>query len=321
MLITFDETVKLIQEGKLLHLAGCEDLIRKLPKGNWVAGSAEQYMTAEGGKTSSDRIFANVLQYEDFKVSVYDENDMQNVANDAYDNGYTLLIIPALTKVHVLYAEKSPEFENIFLKTVAGWICGANTTRHATSATTINGVSGEAFTDKAVALHIRIPDGKVASIGIVNIFEQDENSPTIEFDEVDFKAVNAKVDGEEVKFAEYIRKNNIDIAFPLVGEYSGFGINTSIQEISPDGTVSFAAPVFPNIKYKTAKPFESYVDEFASKISLLKGAEYVFSCNCLNNFVHGKLEGKNIDTFFGPVTYGEIAYQLINQTLVYVTVS
>ena len=30
-----------------------------------------------------------------------------------------------------------------------------------------------------------------------------------------------------------------------------------------------------------------------------------------------ELEGKKTDPFTGPVTYGEIAYQLLNQTLVY----
>jgi hypothetical protein len=44
----------------------------------------------------------------------------------------------------------------------------------------------------------------------------------------------------------------------------------------------------------------------------------MFSCNCILNFLYGELEGKSIGTFTGPVTFGEIAYQLVNQTLVYV---
>ena len=40
------------------------------------------------------------------------------------------------------------------------------------------------------------------------------------------------------------------------------------------------------------------------------------SCNCILNFVYGGLEGKKTPGFTGPVTFGEIAYILLNQTLV-----
>ena len=33
-----------------------------------------------------------------------------------------------------------------------------------------------------------------------------------------------------------------------------------------------------------------------------------------------KLEGKKTGAFTGPITFGEIAYQLLNQTLVYLEV-
>ena len=41
-----------------------------------------------------------------------------------------------------------------------------------------------------------------------------------------------------------------------------------------------------------------------------------FSCNCILNFLFGELEGQSIGALQGPVTFGEIGYQLLNQTLV-----
>ena len=41
-----------------------------------------------------------------------------------------------------------------------------------------------------------------------------------------------------------------------------------------------------------------------------------FSCNCILNFLFGELEGQKIGDLHGPVTFGEIGYQLLNQTLV-----
>ena len=46
-----------------------------------------------------------------------------------------------------------------------------------------------------------------------------------------------------------------------------------------------------------------------------------FSCNCVLNYLYAGLEGKKTGEFNGPATFGEIAYQLLNQTLVYLTIS
>lgn len=45
-----------------------------------------------------------------------------------------------------------------------------------------------------------------------------------------------------------------------------------------------------------------------------------FACNCILNYLYSELEGKKVPTMLGPMTFGEIAYQLLNQTLVYLTI-
>jgi hypothetical protein len=54
----------------------------------------------------------------------------------------------------------------------------------------------------------------------------------------------------------------------------------------------------------------------AKKLSLAPA----FSCNCVLNYVHGKLEGDQFIPMPGPATFGEIAHVLANQTLVYLTI-
>jgi hypothetical protein len=78
--------------------------------------------------------------------------------------------------------------------------------------------------------------------------------------------------------------------------------------------------VFKNIKYRIAKNISDYVKAFNERLAEIKDTNIVFSCNCILNFLYGELEGKNIGVLTGPVTFGEIAYQLVNQTLVYVSV-
>ena len=176
------------------------------------------------------------------------------------------------------------------------------------------------FTDKAVALHLQVPDDKIVSVNIINIFEQDTASPLIEFTEEGFSVKNCRVNGKDVVFADYIAENAIDTKLPIVGDYSGNGVNISFKSVE-NGVVNFYAPVFSGIQYRMAKSITNYESLFNARIAEHKDTAAAFSCNCILNFLYGELEHKKIESFAGPITFGEIAYQLVNQTLVYVSVS
>lgn len=319
MLMTFDKASKLIEEGQLLHIAGTENLIKKLPQGNWIGGSTEYFMAEEGGRVTDELLYVTVIPYIDYRISAYDENTIQNVANDAFDNGFSIVIVPFDSNVHKSYARGAAGFEGMFLKNIAGWVSGLNLNKTGQTPVAINGQMKETYSDKAVVLHIGIPDKNV-NIGIINIFTQDESAPVIEFIEEGFSVEKCLVDGKEVVFAEYITQNNIDTKLPLVGDYSGVGVNISFKSIE-NNIVNFYAPVFNGIKYRMAKSIGDYAGEFKKQLLGLKDVKSDFSCNCILNFLYGELEDKNIEAFAGPITFGEIAYQLVNQTLVYVTVS
>jgi len=101
--------------------------------------------------------------------------------------------------------------------------------------------------------------------------------------------------------------------------YSGAMVNVSFQGINEaDGIVNLYAPVFIGIEYKIADSVDNYVEAF--KKALPQGASPIFSCNCILNFLYSKLEGQVVEKMYGPVTFGEIAYQLVNQTLVYLEI-
>jgi hypothetical protein len=78
------------------------------------------------------------------------------------------------------------------------------------------------------------------------------------------------------------------------------------------------APLFPGVEYRLARPMKDYVKRFAE---VLAGREVkpIFSCNCILNYVHAELEGKKTGDAVGPITFGEVAWMLLNQTMVYVT--
>ncbi|MDR0379265.1 MAG: hypothetical protein LBI62_04880 [Candidatus Accumulibacter sp.] len=320
MLLSFDEAVQKIASGKLLHIAGTEALLKKLPKGNWIGGSTEYFMAKDGGKVTSEMLFVTDFPYDTFKIASYDVASIPSVTADAFDSGFSIVILPFDSAIHKTYADKAPEFEGMFVKNIVGWVAGVNLGVAGQTPISANGQTGETFADKAVVAHIRVPDDKLVNIGIVNIFSQNKDSPLIEFSEEGFSARTCRVDGEEVVFADYIEKNKIDTKLPLVGDYSGVGVNVSFKAIE-NGVVNFYAPVFPGISYRMASAVSDYVKEFNDHLKNVRDVQSVFSCNCILNFLYGELEGKDIDAFFGPITFGEVAYQLVNQTLVYVTVA
>ena len=319
MLMSFNDVSKHIEDGRLLHIAGTEGLLRKLPKGKWIGGSTEYFMSEKGGAISDELLFVTEFSFKNFILKPYSVSELSNVTADAFDNGFSILIIPFDSEVHKEYSENAAQFEGMFMKHIVGWISGVNLQKPGQTPIAVDGTTGEVFSDKAVVLHLEIPDGKTALVNIVNIFEPDENSPVITFSEEGFAIKNCFVDGQEVVFADYIAQNNLNTQLPLVGDYSGAKINTSFKSVE-NGVVNTYAPVFSGIEYRMAKNMPDYAAAFASQLEKLSNKNAVFSCNCILNFLYGELEGKNINAFAGPITFGEIAYQLVNQTLVYVTV-
>jgi len=320
MLVSFNEASEIIATEKFFHIAGTEQLLKKLPKGNWIGGSTEYFMTENGGKITNDMVSITKLPFNKFKISVYDEKSISQITTDSFDNGFSIVILPFDSGVHKTYAGKAPEFEGMFIKNIIGWVSGVNLGVPGQTPIAVNGKTGEAFSDKAVVVHVSVPDDKMVSIGIINIFTPDEKSPVFEFENEDFSVKTCIVDGKKIDLAAYIEQKNIDTKLPLIGDYSGQGINISVKTIE-NGVVNFYAPVFPEIQYRLAKPIANYEKEFNTHLEKFKDIEAVFSCNCILNFLYGDLENKSVKSLYGPITFGEVAYQLVNQTLVYLTVS
>jgi len=324
MLISYETASQLIESGRLLHIAGTEALLKKLPKGKWIGGSTEYFMAKEGGKVSGDLLFVTDFTktksvYEKFKIQSYNEKNIRKVSSDAYENGFTILIVPFDSAVHKEYAQNAAGYENMFMRHIAGWIAGLNLNKQEQTPVAVNGFTGEVFSDRAVALHLLTKEDKTVSVNIINIFEPDTNAPIIEFAEEGFHVKKCLINGKELVFADYLAKYKIDTKIPIVGDYSGSVVNISFKSIE-NGVVNFYAPVFQGIKYRLAKPVSDYVALFNKRISENTDETSAFSCNCILNFLYGNLENNKIDAFVGPITFGEIAYQLVNQTLVYVSV-
>ncbi|MFZ1086787.1 MAG: hypothetical protein WAN35_17630 [Terracidiphilus sp.] len=307
-----------IAAGKYLFLAGSRQALSQLPRGNWIGGTICYFMADEGGLVSEDKIFATEVPAFALgaKIVNYGLGNLTSLFSDAPVNGFTYLVIPASTKIHKVFAEQAPNFEGFLMHPVVGWIAGVRMDLLGKELPAVfNGQTGDVLENKAVALHITLPPSKQAELEIVSIFKGGDGD-VIHFKEEGFQVAGCLINGKPANLADYIADRKIRTEFPLVGDYCGCPVNVSIQSVDPvTHCVDLYAPVFPGVDYRFATPVEDYANAFAKVIGT-EAEVPEFSCNCILNFLYGKLEGKKTGNVTGPITFGEIAHQLLNQTLV-----
>jgi len=322
-LYSVSDVAEMIKKGKKLILAGEESLLEQLPAGHWIGGTIPYFMSERGGELNTEKIFVNELPdyIKKIKMSTYGDNNISEIYKDAFQNGISIVIIPASSPAHLSFALKAPYYENFAMQPLIGWISGTNLNRSSeTKAKVFFGEKSKIIDNGAVAMHLELPSNKYAEINIVNIFKQG-NGDVITFDENSFSVKEACINGEKTNLADYINKTKVDTKLPLVANYAGALINTSFQAVNDaEKKVDFYAPVFKGIEYKLAAPVGDYVSEFVKNMPSDDIENIFFSCNCILNYLYSELEGKSTGGVTGPITFGEIAYQLVNQTLVYVTI-
>ena len=323
VMYNLNEISALINEGKRLLIAADEKLLRQLPKGNWIAGSIPYFMGDQGAITSRDKLFANELPdfIDKIEIKEYTEEKINQIYKDSPGNGFTILIIPASSPVHLSFALNAPNFEGFATSPLIGWISGVILDDLGKVTPKIMlGDSLKISDSTAVAMHVSLPKERYAELMIVNMFEQSDGD-LISFMDDGFSVTNAYVNGKMINFADYVIGNKIDTRLPLVADYFGALINISFQNIDKIAKkVDFYAPVFKGVQYKLAAPVNDYVKSFTSQMKGIETDSIVFSCNCILNYLYCDLEGKKTADITGPITFGEIAYQLLNQTMTYLKI-
>jgi len=319
-LMSVAEAADLIGQGGALTIAGDESLLSQLPRGQWIGGTTPYFMTSEGGQCRRDAVFVQSLDTTDVAVASYDVNTLANVLEDAPENGYSIIILPAASPVLEAYAFHAPDFPDMYIKPIVGWVSGVHLDELGErSAVVLDGHSGALYTDRAVVLHVRLPEGSSAMVHTVNLFEAGFG-PELTFNTTSDSQDECFVDGVAGNLAEVVAVHGVGHSLPLVADYCGATVNVSIQSVDEsEGTVKLYAPVFEGVRYRFARPAVDYPAKFMAAMPAHPG-NLVFGCNCILNYLHSELEGRKTAQLTGPITFGEVAYQLLNQTAVFLTV-
>lgn len=318
-LMSFADAVRAIHRGRVLYVAGDESILARLPAGQWIGGTIPYFMGANGGLCTREQVFVTELPATcgEPEFCRYDAGTIPQVCVESPEVGFTLLIVPAFSAIHEQFAREAPGYQDMYLKPLVGWVAGVHLDDLGkVTAKVAFGPTGELDDQTAVAVHVPIIKGHSPSLQILNLFEPGTGA-VIRFPLGGFSAADVEVDGKAENFSRWLKRMQIDTRLPLVADYSGAMINVSIREVEEAGGLThFYAPVFPELEYRIAAPVPSYAEAFRA-LQTPPAGSLTFCCNCILNYLYGELEGQRIDPMHGPMTFGEIAYQLVNQTLVF----
>lgn len=317
------QVATLIAQGKKLFLAGSEEALKQLPKGEWIGGTIPYFMTDKGGLVSNTEILVTPLPPEALQVKIqsYTEATIQKLPQDYFENGFSLILIPAFSDVHQKFAKDCSTWPGLFNQPLVGWVTGVDLNSQLLAPQVMNGQTGILSQREALVMHVDLPKKLIAKANIINIFQQGDGD-SIRFPQAGFEVTSAIVNDKPIQFSEYLKQKKIDPKLPLVADYMGAMINVSFRDVSPDGqSVRFFAPVFPEVEYKVAKPVSNYEIEFEKALKDHQVARPIFACNCILNFLYANLEGKKSGHLANAMTFGEIAYMLLNQTFVYISLT
>ncbi|GGG79951.1 hypothetical protein GCM10011415_31570 [Salipiger pallidus] len=310
------EAAARIDDGAVLVIAGSEAALAQLPRGNWIGGTSVYFVTDTGGRMDTENVFVTEIEAAtDARPVFYPAKDLPSLTMGRYDNGLSVILIPAFSAAHEAFAIHGAEYPGLFDQPLMGWITGVpldETGR--TTPKVFDGARGEMHADGAMLLHVALPETKMADLDIINLFEPDTGADEITFAHSGFAARRALINGKERDFAAYLAETAIDTRCPLVADYAGAMVNVSVQSVDAKDGVTFYAPVIEGQVYHIAKAPGDYASDFAVRAQG-HGAQEL-SCNCILNYLYGELDTKTTGGFTGPATFGEIAYVLLNQTLV-----
>lgn len=321
---TKDKITELIQDGRVLVLAGAEDDLASLPNGRWIGGTVANFITADGGQNAGGQIFYSDLTRiaQEARLNHFNLTEMRQIGRLHPNNGFTIAIVPGFSELLAGLAAEILDYDGIYSAPLFGWVS-------AVSPSALGKVRPKSFAgspagsaEQAAVMNITLPEEFFAQLHIANLFTPG-TGPEIRFPISGFTAEGeCLIGGKPVNLARYIETEKIDQRLPLVADHEGALINISIICADPQtGRTTFLSPVNPVLTYRFAVEVLDYQSEFSHLLNELAPVSGALSCVCVQHYEHAGLGDATNLPFQGPVTFGQIAYSVLNQTLACLTVS
>lgn len=312
-----------IKAGKVMMLSGSDKALTGLPKGNWVGGTTP-YVVDKVGKVDEENIF--VYDFTEIatnsKIAVFDKNNIKDIAKSGVGNGFIMLILPIDTEVYYEFSNHSLEYDNIYDNPLVGFVacCTVEDYGDYAKAKTFvaSGIDGSLYADRGVALYVEMPNNLTARTEIINLDTIDYDTAKLVFPKTSFVQSDCLIDGKPGNIAEYFEnvvKPKLGGSTQLITSQNGALINRDVKIVDiKEGKVTFFSPAYAGDEYYLVKNGNDYLKMFNDNLNS-KTSEVAACLSCVSYYFSGKFEGRNICKN-GIYAFGEIAYQLLNKTIV-----
>ena len=321
-----EEVVDLIKAGHVMLLSGSDKALAGLPAGKWIAGTTPYFMDGVG-KVDEENIFVDDFTSiaKDAKVAVFDTTNIHEIATKGFGNGFIVMSLPIDTEIYFQFSNNSLEYEGIYDNPLVGFVacCNFNDYGNFGSLKTFvgAGTDGKLLPDKAVALYVELPDNITARAEIINLDTIDYDTPKVVFPKTSFFQSDCLIDGKPGNIAEYM-ENYVKPRMggkgytQMITSQNGALINRDPKVVDMEkGTASFFSPAYAGDEYYLVKPGNDYLKMFNDALKAKGNTEVVACFSCISYFFGGSFEGKSICKN-GCYAFGEIAFQLLNKTIV-----
>ncbi|MFT5648074.1 MAG: hypothetical protein ACI976_002770 [Aureispira sp.] len=310
---------RLIKANRTLLICGEEECLSQLDVGNWIGGTIPYCMSDEGGGTiGAQAVFVTDFTNRtvDFKIDSYEKEDFSQLLDDRFLDGFTYILMPAFSEIQEHYGLNMGNQPNLFDVPTMGWVTGVYLEEIGSKTPkVIDGRTGTIFENRICALHCQLPKGEYAELDIINIYKEGKGD-VFTFSEDSFSCSDCLINGVPENLAAYYVENDIDRTLPLVANYSGALINVDVQNVDVENKrMSFFGPLNTAHDYTVAEYVENRYEVFCEKLPA-DNSSILCSCNCISSYLNIGMEGKHSGGIVGPFTFGEIAYVLVNQTMV-----
>jgi hypothetical protein len=318
-LLTLDQTSDAIRSGQRLLIAGATGQLEQLPAGDWIGGSTTCFLTTDGGVRSRDLLFVKELPdiAQDIRLVPYDATSIEDIYRDAPHHGFTVAIIPALSKTHLRFALEASHFPSYAASTLIGWISTTEPDDVDEAATVFLGPDPVPMIDGAVALHVDLPPRFEAVTGVVNLFTA-LRSEELRFPMDGFAVREVLINDVATAFPTYLERVDHDRRLPLICPDDGTSASFAMKQTQPD-RIALLAPIFSDRSYHLAMPVFDLPNTILMKLEDEIPPDAICFASLSNHLAAGMDKWGNSPVAY-PCTAGEIAPSLRNQTIVWLTV-
>lgn len=318
-----DDARRLLARKRAYLVAGSSEALKELPPGHWIGGTVSSVMSGRGPLVNGELVQVTTLPsyINRLVMKSYDSETISSIYDDCPEHGLTFLIVPAGSEVAARFALTAANSERQALYPLAGWLAAEGDK----GGEVFFGTKVRGSAARAVAMHLELPPNMYAELNYINLFQAGEG-PVIEFMAEGFSCREALVDGRETNLAAFLSENGFNPAYPLVADYCGSLINVGLAGIDREkGEVTFNSPVLPGVRYSPGHLAGNYSELLREGLARVDRERTIFACNSIfSTLTAGSAEGELIkeesEKLKGPLTAGEIAYHLLNQTYTYVSI-